>query len=230
MDIITQLQNDFNLSGNTTALQAAIDSTTVFTWSGCQSVLLELFRALPDTDIYRNELYPDYAQVRYFLDNITIRYNDHIKNEYPPEEWKRLRGVIGLKTVTLDGGFNIEECLKSLNDHVGTHFDYTACEQDCFTQLYQYLSNIPTKYNCFVEWLQKSGYNLPGMIEKYHNTADYIITENEKYNSIEIRFNHKPQTDIIQLLKSFKFRYNPHKYLWYGFMRRDILELALQNV
>lgn len=71
---------------------------------------------------------------------------------------------------------------------------------------------------------------MPGMIEKYHNTIDYVICENDKYNSLEVKFNKKPNADIIQLLKSFKFRYNPHKYLWYGFIRRDILELALQNV
>lgn len=45
----------------------------------------------------------------------------------------------------------------------------------------------------------------------------YTITENKKYNSLEISFEGKPSEEIRTALKELKFRWNPKKSVWYGF-------------
>lgn len=55
----------------------------------------------------------------------------------------------------------------------------------------------------------------------------YSIAINEKYNSLEISFTEKPSEKIRDILKSFKFRWNPKKCIWYGFAELEEIEKAL---
>ncbi len=55
----------------------------------------------------------------------------------------------------------------------------------------------------------------------------YSITINQKFNSLEIGFTEKPSNEIRNILKGFKFRWNPKKSIWYGFADQKELEKAL---
>lgn len=57
----------------------------------------------------------------------------------------------------------------------------------------------------------------------------YTITENKMFESLEIGFSEKPSEKIREVLKSFKFRWNPKKSIWYGFADKKELENALNN-
>lgn len=55
----------------------------------------------------------------------------------------------------------------------------------------------------------------------------YTINTNEKYNSLEISFSEKPNTQTRNILKSLKFRWNPTKGIWYGYSTSEVLQEAL---
>lgn len=55
----------------------------------------------------------------------------------------------------------------------------------------------------------------------------YSIAINQKFNSLEISFTEKPSEAIRNILKGFKFRWNPKKSIWYGFADQKELEKAL---
>lgn len=57
----------------------------------------------------------------------------------------------------------------------------------------------------------------------------YSIAINEKFNSLEISFTDKPSEAIRNILKGFKFRWNPKKSIWYGFAEREEIEKALNG-
>lgn len=57
----------------------------------------------------------------------------------------------------------------------------------------------------------------------------YTITKNEKWNSLEISFSEKPSEAIRSLLKSYSFRWNPKRSIWYGFAELEELEKALET-
>lgn len=57
----------------------------------------------------------------------------------------------------------------------------------------------------------------------------YSIAINQKFNSLEISFTEKPSEAIRNILKSFKFRWNPKKSIWYGFADQKELEEALNG-
>lgn len=57
----------------------------------------------------------------------------------------------------------------------------------------------------------------------------YSITINQQFNSLEITFDSKPSEAIREVLKSFRFRWNPKKSIWYGFAEREELEKALAD-
>lgn len=57
----------------------------------------------------------------------------------------------------------------------------------------------------------------------------YSITINQKFNSLEISFTEKPSDEIRNILKGFKFRWNPKKSIWYGFANQKELEEALSG-
>ncbi len=57
----------------------------------------------------------------------------------------------------------------------------------------------------------------------------YLITINERFNSLEISFTDKPSEEIRNILKGFKFRWNPKKSVWYGFAEREEIEKALNG-
>lgn len=57
----------------------------------------------------------------------------------------------------------------------------------------------------------------------------YSIAINEKFNSLEINFTDKPSEAVRNILKGFKFRWNPKKSIWYGFAEREEIEKALDG-
>lgn len=57
----------------------------------------------------------------------------------------------------------------------------------------------------------------------------YTITENAKFNSLEINFSEKPEKAVLSALKALKFRWNNAKKIWYGFCNRAELEKALSG-
>ena len=46
----------------------------------------------------------------------------------------------------------------------------------------------------------------------------YSISKNEKYNSVEIKFDAKPAEDVRNILKQNHFRWNRKTQMWYGYM------------
>lgn len=60
----------------------------------------------------------------------------------------------------------------------------------------------------------------------------YIIANNPKYNSREIKFESKPNAETREALKALKMRWNPSKAVWYGFASEDAIvdALSLTNV
>lgn len=55
----------------------------------------------------------------------------------------------------------------------------------------------------------------------------YIIANNAKYNSREIKFESKPNAETREALKALKMRWNPSRSVWYGFASEDAIVAAL---
>lgn len=55
----------------------------------------------------------------------------------------------------------------------------------------------------------------------------YSIKKNEKYNSIEIKFDAKPAEDVRNTLKQNHFRWNRKTQVWYGYMDMDAAKKML---
>lgn len=58
----------------------------------------------------------------------------------------------------------------------------------------------------------------------------YEITLNAQYNSTEITFTEKPAESIREVLKSFGFRWNGKRGLWYGFKDAETVKKALESI
>lgn len=58
---------------------------------------------------------------------------------------------------------------------------------------------------------------------------NYTINTNTQYNSLEIKFDEKPSSSILNALKSFKFRWNPKKSIWYGFADEKEIREAIEG-
>ena len=57
----------------------------------------------------------------------------------------------------------------------------------------------------------------------------YSIKKNEKYNSIEIKFDAKPAEDVRNILKQNHFRWTRKTQVWYGYMDADEAKKLLGN-
>lgn len=57
----------------------------------------------------------------------------------------------------------------------------------------------------------------------------YKIESNEQYNSTEVFFESKPERTTIDSLKAVKFRWNPRKGCWYGFLTADEVKAILEG-
>lgn len=55
----------------------------------------------------------------------------------------------------------------------------------------------------------------------------YTIMPNERYGSIEVSFDDKPQAAVIAALKKLAMRWNPKRSLWYGFTTAEAVESAI---
>ena len=58
---------------------------------------------------------------------------------------------------------------------------------------------------------------------------EYIISENKRYNSLEIKFTAKPDEETRNALKALKFRWNAKRGLWYGFAAPETVRTALSG-
>ena len=58
---------------------------------------------------------------------------------------------------------------------------------------------------------------------------EYIISENKRYNSVEIKFSAKPDEETRGALKALKFRWNRKLGLWYGFATVEAVKNALEG-
>lgn len=59
----------------------------------------------------------------------------------------------------------------------------------------------------------------------------YSVNKNEKYNSVEIKFDAKPAEDVRNILKQNHFRWNHKSQVWYGYMDvADVKKLLGDNV
>ena len=58
---------------------------------------------------------------------------------------------------------------------------------------------------------------------------EYKITTNEQYKSTEIFFDSKPERATIDSLKASKFRWNPRRGCWYGFLTVDEVKAILNG-
>lgn len=57
----------------------------------------------------------------------------------------------------------------------------------------------------------------------------YKIESNTQYNSTEVFFESKPERTTIDSLKAVKFRWNPRKGCWYGFLTIEEVEAILKG-
>lgn len=57
----------------------------------------------------------------------------------------------------------------------------------------------------------------------------YKIESNTQYNSTEVFFESKPERTTIDSLKAVKFRWNPRKGCWYGFLTTEEVEAILKG-
>lgn len=57
----------------------------------------------------------------------------------------------------------------------------------------------------------------------------YTITENKQFNSIEIKFDEKPNKAITDGLKALRFRWHSVKGIWYGYKARETVEKVLNG-
>lgn len=55
----------------------------------------------------------------------------------------------------------------------------------------------------------------------------YTITTNSKFNSREIKFENKPDANVLTALKDLKMRWNPKRGIWYGFATETEIENAI---
>lgn len=55
----------------------------------------------------------------------------------------------------------------------------------------------------------------------------YSVSKNEKYNSVEIKFDAKPAEDVRNILKQNHFRWNHKAQVWYGYMDVDAVKKLL---
>lgn len=55
----------------------------------------------------------------------------------------------------------------------------------------------------------------------------FTITDNAQYGSLEIAFDSKPSSEVLDVLKSNKFRWNRTKKIWYGKIDRQTITDAL---
>lgn len=58
---------------------------------------------------------------------------------------------------------------------------------------------------------------------------EYIISANERYNSVEVKFSAKPDEETRNALKALKFRWNSKRGLWYGFATVEAVKNALEG-
>ena len=58
---------------------------------------------------------------------------------------------------------------------------------------------------------------------------EYIISTNDRYNSVEIKFSEKPDETTRDALKALKFRWNRKLGLWYGFATVEAVKKALEG-
>lgn len=57
--------------------------------------------------------------------------------------------------------------------------------------------------------------------------TNYIITNNNTYNSREISFDGKPSEEVRTALKTLKMRWNPARCIWYGFAEESDIVAAI---
>lgn len=61
------------------------------------------------------------------------------------------------------------------------------------------------------------------------NSLKYRVSVNEQYNSTEVSFPEKPSQDVINALKTVKYRWNHVKSCWYGFLTADELKTVIST-
>lgn len=209
------------------------------TWNDLDDLTETIYFYSNDKAAAQNELYPEYKQIRDYLNGRKIHYRPEDKAEFS-DDWKRISCIIGLKTLTKQPGGDILEALDEINDLVGCIFDTECNTQMGFIQLVSYLQNIPSKYACFVKSLKFNGYELPAMVaDALHNSkqeagsfkwtvkkVNYRVEENKQYKSKEIYFDDIPTKETREALKKLKFRWHNVKKCWYGFASLEAIKAA----
>lgn len=253
------LKNDFNLSSKAMqevnkeleTLSAAIEKQDFqggyrITFDDLSSLIETIFHYTTNKEAARDELYPEYKQIRNYLDGVKIKYSAADKAEFS-DDWNRIKCIIGLKTISSKEGQEVTTALKEINEICGRIFDDECCTQEGFLQLVCYLQNIPSKIDCFTKSLEVNGYDLPGMVaraamehasevkkiswntssaEKKISKISYRVEENKQYNSKEIYFEKMPAKETREALKKMRFRWHSLKKCWYGFATMEAIKAA----
>lgn len=87
-----------------------------------------------------------YDTVRKFVSSNKIRYSDSVKSEFG-NDWNSVKGTIGIRNLSKNGGTEITKFLEELNEIAGTTFNTTTNVQDAFRQLFDYLQNKQSSLN-----------------------------------------------------------------------------------
>lgn len=61
------------------------------------------------------------------------------------------------------------------------------------------------------------------------NGSNFIISENPRFNSVEVKFTEKPDERTRDALKALKFRWNSKRGLWYGFATVEAVRAAING-
>jgi len=232
-NLLNQLTKDFNLTSSQArkALENELKQVKECNgWQDLNGLTETIYHYLKNQEAARDEMYPEYKQIRNYLDSVKIKYSQADKAEFS-DDWNRIKCIIGLKTLSSKEGQEVTTALKELNEICGRVFDSECNTQFGFIQLVSYLQNIPSKYDCFIKSLQVNGYDLPGMIKEAAarpevKAAAYRIEENKQYNSKEIYFEKMPSKQTRENLKKLRFRWHNLKKCWYGFATMEAIKAA----
>jgi hypothetical protein len=205
-----------------------------------------------DTNENKNEL--DDAEIKLLQDTLNI-FNtlDFIKEGYYQEQSKtettfdyieKNDRIIDEKTYIKSWGGNYLRYLTTINKGIGICYHFRGIKTDgTFVQNKTYQSVYESDLkNCTKFYNQIT---VPKMVWKKANRGvaitydnkdikvqetktNYTITKNEKLNGIEISFDKKPDTKILEGLKIIGMRWNSFSKVWYIKDKNDIKDKIME--
>lgn len=118
---------------------------------------------------------------------------------------------------------------------VSESFDeQTARDLDLYTKMHMtHLDQIADQMRKFTpaepETTEQAETSEPVEMQGETRNASFVISENPRFGSVEIKFSAKPDETTRNTLKEMKFRWNGKRGLWYGFSTVEAVKNALEG-